>query len=64
VAAYSATEPQVAYVEPVAVGDLLPELPIFFDAATYIPAPLEATYQATWEKRPAVVRELVEHPGP
>jgi len=61
VAAYSAAEPRTAYVEPVAVGDPLPGLPIFLDGATYVPAPLEATYQATWAKCPEVVRELVEH---
>jgi hypothetical protein len=64
VAAYTATEPQVAYVEPIAVGDLLPPLPIFLDSDTYIPAPLEATYQTAWVKRPAIVRELVERGGP
>ena len=63
VAAYTGTEPQFAYVEPVGVGDLLPSLPIFLDASTYVPAPLEATYQVTWEKRPAIVRELVEGAG-
>jgi hypothetical protein len=63
VAAYSAAEPRTAYIEPVAVGDLLPELPIFLDSATYVPAPLEATYQATWAKCPEVVRELLEQPG-
>ncbi len=64
VAAYSAAEPRTAYVEPVAVGDPLPELPIFLDRGTYIPAPLETTYQITWEKRSAVVRDLVENGGP
>ncbi len=60
VAAYSADMPKTAYVEPVAFGDLLPGLPIFLDPGTYVPAPLEATYQATWAKCPEVVREEVE----
>ncbi len=64
VAAYSAAEPMTAYVEPVAVGDPLPGLPIFLDPYTYVPAPLEATYQATWATYPEVIREEVEHPGP
>ena len=63
VAAYLATEPKVAYIEPVGVGDSLPELPIFLDPDTYVPAPLEATYRATWETCPVVVRELIEHGG-
>jgi hypothetical protein len=60
VAAYSAGEPKTAYVEPVAVGDPLPEMPIFLDPFTYIPAPLEATYQSTWSKCPDAVKELVD----
>lgn len=60
VAAYSAGEPTTAYVEPVAVGDPLPALPIFLDPRTYVPAPLEPTYQTTWAKCPAVLREAVE----
>jgi hypothetical protein len=57
VAAYRAAEPITAYVEPVAVGDLLPELPIFLDADTYVPAPLEATYEAAWSMCPQVVKD-------
>jgi len=62
VAAYSAGILKTAYVEPVAVGDALPSLPIFLDAATYVPAPLETTYQATWAKCPEVLRQAVENP--
>ena len=59
IAAYFAGKPKTAYVEPVAVGDMLPSLPIFLDENTYVPAPLEATYQSTWAKLPDVVREFV-----
>jgi hypothetical protein len=59
-AAYSSGEPQTAYIEPVALGDPLPELPIFRDSVTDVPAPLETTYQTAWSKCPAVVRELAE----
>jgi hypothetical protein len=62
VAAYSAGDPKRAYVEPVAVGDPLPGLPIFLYPDTYVPAPLEATYQATWAKCPDALREAVENP--
>ncbi len=62
VAAYSAGMPQTAYVEPVAVGDPLPGLPIFLDPGTYVPAPLETTYQAVWAKCPDALREAVENP--
>lgn len=63
VAAYSAGVPQMAYVEPVAVGDPLPVLPIFLDPDTYVPAPLETTYQTTWARWPDVLRENVENRG-
>lgn len=63
VAAYVDGEIKRAYVEPVAVGDKLPGLPIFLDARTYVPAPLETTYQTTWAKCPEPVREVVENPA-
>jgi hypothetical protein len=63
VAAYAA-DPPTAYVDPVAVGDPLPALPIFLGPGLYVPAPLEPTYQATWAECPDVVRELVEDPSP
>jgi hypothetical protein len=59
VVSYLAAEPKRAYVEPIAAGDSLPTLPIFLDAATYVPAPLEQTYQLAWSKCPQAVRELV-----
>lgn len=62
VAAYSAGERITAYVDPVAVGDTLPAPPIFLDRGTYVPAPLESTYQLTWSKCPSPLREAVENP--
>lgn len=64
IAAYCAGLPRKAYVEPVAVGDELPpEMPIFLTAETYVPAPLETTYQTTWSKVPEPVRELILEPS-
>jgi hypothetical protein len=62
IAAYVAGVVTRNYVEPVAIGDLLPDHPIFLDEERYVPAPLESTYMATWAKCPAPVRELVENP--
>jgi hypothetical protein len=60
-AAYCAARPRKAYVEPVAVGDPLPPMPVFLlDQFTYVPAPLEETYTRTWEKCPRAMREAVE----
>jgi hypothetical protein len=61
VVAYSAAVPHTAYVKPVAVGDPLPGLPIFLDPDTYVPAPLDDTYQSTWAKCPGVLRHVVEN---
>jgi Protein of unknown function (DUF4058) len=60
--AYSATIPMNAYVEPVAVGDTLPDMPVFLNSATYILAPLESSYLATWESCPEQFRELILAP--
>jgi len=46
----------VAYVEPVAVGDVLPDMPIFLTADRYVPCPLESTYQTAWEQFPGPLR--------
>jgi hypothetical protein len=37
--------------EPLAVGDVLPRLPLFIDAATAVPLDLETTYTAAVERR-------------
>lgn len=58
-ASYAAGFVKVAYVEPVAVGDLLPEMPLFLEPETYVPAPLESTYQSTWESCPLPLREAL-----
>jgi hypothetical protein len=60
VAAYCAGVLQRAYVEPVAVGDPLPGLPIFLSPDTYVPGPLEPTYQTTWAKCPDALKEAIE----
>lgn len=58
-AAYAAGPPRTAYVEPVAVGDVLPDMPAFLDAATYVPVPLGSTYEETWSRCPPEFRDLV-----
>lgn len=63
-AAYRAAPTRTAYVEPVAVGDDLPALPIFLTEDEYIPAPLEETYRASWADFPADFKESLEAPIP
>ena len=63
-AAYDAGPPPVAYVQPVAIGDLLPDMPLFLKPDVYVPAPLEATYQTTWDDYfPAPLKRLLEVPS-
>jgi hypothetical protein len=58
-ASYAAGIENVAYVEPIAVGDLLPDMPLFLEPDIYIPAPLDATYQTTWSVCPSPLKEAV-----
>src|SRR5262249_46950428 len=60
-AAYVADVPKVAYVEPVGVGDLLPDMAAYLGPDSYVPVPLEATYAAAWSSCPEAMREVVEH---
>ena len=50
----------VCYVEPVAVGDVLPDMPAYLDPDVYVPVPLEAAYLTAWATCPADMRTLVE----
>ena len=63
-AAYVADVVKTAYVEPVGVGDVLPDMPAYLDVDSYVPVPLEPTYQATWTSCPEDMREAVERGEP
>lgn len=58
-ASYAAGDTKEAFVEPVAVGDALPDMPLFVQSSQYILVPLEATYQETWRKCPEPYRQAV-----
>ena len=58
-AAYVGGAGAEAFIEPFAVGDTLPEMPLFLTAETYVPMPLEATYQAAWDGLPAYWRDVL-----
>jgi hypothetical protein len=51
-AAYSAGDVVRAFIEPVAVGDLLPDMPLFLVPGVYVPVPLERSYQSAFEAVP------------
>jgi hypothetical protein len=56
VATYDSGPLPVTYVEPVAVGDILPEMPLFLESGSYVSAPLESSYQAAWDRFPAALQ--------
>jgi hypothetical protein len=59
-AAYDAGPSKVAYVEPVAVGDVLPAMPLFLAPEQYISTPLESTYLAAYNGMPRYYRNILE----
>jgi hypothetical protein len=59
IAGYEAVVPVNAYVDPVAVGDPLPDAALFLAPGWYVNIPLERTYVTSWEVTPQPIRELV-----
>lgn len=57
---YRATPPPLAFIEPVAVGDALTDMPLFIDPESYVNVPVEATYTAAYRGVPARWRAVVE----
>jgi hypothetical protein len=62
-AAYSAGPPKTAYVQPSAVGEALPDMPLFLRAEGYIHVPLEVTYQTAWQSVPRRWQRVLEAPS-
>lgn len=62
-AAYAAGPQFEAYLEQLAVGALLPEMPLFWRRDRYVNVPLESTYQAAYDGMPSFWREVLEN-GP
>jgi hypothetical protein len=59
-AAYAAAERVDAYLEHVAVGASLPDMPLFVRFDRYISVPLEETYQAAYRGVPQFWRQVLE----
>jgi hypothetical protein len=62
-ASYQAGAVPTAYVEPLALGQPLPDMPLFLDEEFYVYVPLEEAYQTTWAVLPKEIRSLVEPPA-
>ena len=59
-ASYAAATLPQAYVEPIAVGIELPEMPLFLDPDHYVNVPLEPNYTAAYQGVPEYWRGVVE----
>jgi hypothetical protein len=62
VASYDAGDALTADVDPLAVGDPLPDAPLFLAPGRYVNVPLERTSMAAWDVTPKPLRDLVETP--
>jgi hypothetical protein len=60
VVSYSAGSSKTAYVEPLAVGDLLPVMPLFLEPDQYVAVPLESTYRTAWQSVPNRWQRVLE----
>ena len=56
---YRALVPATAYIEPMAVGEEVPDMPLFISPARHISVPLAATYQSAWQVFPPPWRALL-----
>lgn len=59
-AAYESDLVTRAYVETVAVGDTLPDMPLFLEPRGCISVPLDASYEAAWDAVPRRWRDVIE----
>jgi hypothetical protein len=62
-ASYEAGTVLTAYVEPVAVGSVLPDRPLFLVPGGYVNVPLEKTYMTAWEGVPRRWRNVIDPRG-
>ncbi|HYV37774.1 MAG TPA: DUF4058 family protein [Gemmataceae bacterium] len=58
-ASYAAGAVTRAFIEPVAVGDSLPVMPLFLEPEYYVQVPLEKAYQSAFERVPRRWREIL-----
>jgi hypothetical protein len=59
-ASYESGPTVTAYVYPVTVGDVLPDVPLFLVPGGHVLVPLEKTYMAAWEGVPARWRKVID----
>jgi hypothetical protein len=59
-ASYESSPGLRAYVEHLAVGDSMIDMPLFLRAGAHVPIPLDATYESAWEAVPRRWRTVIE----
>jgi hypothetical protein len=57
--AYESGSTVKAFIEPVAIGDSLPDMPLFLEPGAHVLVPLEATYQAAFASVPQRWRQAL-----
>jgi hypothetical protein len=62
-AAYFAGLPKEAFVQPVAVGDRLPDMALFLTPELFVDVPLERTYEAAWAEVPRRWQQVLDPPA-
>jgi hypothetical protein len=62
--AYECDDRVRTYLEPLAVGDVLVDMPVYLYPGMYIDVPLETTYVAAWETVPRRWQEVVAPSAP
>ena len=50
-----------AFLEPLGVGAMIPDMPAFLEPDFYVNVPLESTYLEAWNSCPKDMKYLVEH---
>lgn len=60
IVSYKAGAERVAYIEPVGVGDALPDMALFLSSEFHVLTPLASTYSAAWDASPLELRTAVE----
>jgi hypothetical protein len=61
-AAYECDVITRAFIEPIAVGDRLPDMPLFLEPNGCVQIPLEATYQTAFAVMPRRWRDELQPP--
>jgi hypothetical protein len=58
-AAYESDDTVKAFIEPIAVGDALPDMPLFLEPGAHILLPVEATYKSAFASLPERWRQAL-----